>query len=68
MGERAAPGGASAVGFASVGRLRALRTLRVGAHSGLKRKLSFGNNNTTVEPSKKRPISSPFWNAHCPGS
>src|SRR5688572_15358537 len=39
------------------------RTARSGVHSGLNRSRSFGNNSTIVEPSKKRPISSPFSNS-----
>ena len=49
------PGALNAVAIASP-----MRTLRPGAQSGWNRNTSFGNSSTTVEPSAKRPISSPL--------
>lgn len=45
-----------------------MRTAPAGAHAGLKRTTFFSNSITTVEPSRKRPISSPccsrmFWSS-----
>jgi hypothetical protein len=43
-----------------------MRTGPVGAQAGLKRRVSLGQSSTTVEPSRKRPISSPCF--RCTGA
>ena len=62
------PGGGAQPGVIRLPIASPIRIGRAGAQSGLKRRRRLGNSITTVEPSRKRPISSPFLRVTLPGA